>query len=87
MVTLPDNISALSDSEKFELLDALWDQTVTLPAIWSDEAIAEFYDAEQWYAGVSLRLSQRFTGSGVKVFEENNFCITPLFSCENSQHP
>ena len=35
-------------------------QAVSLPVFWSDEAMAEFYDAEQWYADISPRLSQRF---------------------------
>ena len=33
---------------------------MSLPVIWSDEAKAEFYDAEQWYADVSVYLSERF---------------------------
>jgi plasmid stabilization system protein ParE len=33
---------------------------VSLPVIWSDEAKAEFYDAEQWYADVSVHLSAQF---------------------------
>ena len=28
-------------------------EAVSLPVIWSDEAKAEFYDAERWYAEVS----------------------------------
>jgi len=33
---------------------------VSLPVIWSDEAKAEFYDAERWYADISVHLSERF---------------------------
>ncbi len=33
---------------------------MSLPVAWSDEAISEFYDAESWYADVSLDLSYRF---------------------------
>ena len=33
---------------------------MSLPVIWSDEAKAEFYDAERWYADVSVHLSERF---------------------------
>jgi plasmid stabilization system protein ParE len=33
---------------------------VSLPVIWSDEAKAEFYEAEQWYADISVQLSERF---------------------------
>jgi plasmid stabilization system protein ParE len=35
-------------------------QAVSLPVVWSDEAKAEFYDAEQWYADISVHLSERF---------------------------
>ena len=31
-----------------------------LPVVWLEEAIAEFYDAEQWYADISPDLSRRF---------------------------
>ncbi len=31
-----------------------------LPVFWSDEAKAEFYEAEEWYAQVSVQLSDRF---------------------------
>ena len=33
---------------------------MSLPVLWSDEAKAEFYEAEQWYADVSVQLSKRF---------------------------
>ena len=33
---------------------------MSLPVLWSDEAKAEFYGAEQWYAEVSGQLSKRF---------------------------
>jgi plasmid stabilization system protein ParE len=33
---------------------------VSLPVLWSDEAIGEFYDAERWYADISFDLSDRF---------------------------
>jgi plasmid stabilization system protein ParE len=33
---------------------------VKLPVFWSDEAKAEFYEAEEWYAQVSVQLSDRF---------------------------
>lgn len=33
---------------------------MSLPVVWSDEAVAEFYDAERWYAGISVRLAERF---------------------------
>jgi plasmid stabilization system protein ParE len=33
---------------------------VSLPVVWSDEAKVEFYDAEQWYADISVHLSGRF---------------------------
>jgi hypothetical protein len=33
---------------------------VSLPVVWSDEAKAEFYDAEQWYADISPELAERF---------------------------
>jgi plasmid stabilization system protein ParE len=36
---------------------------VKLPVFWSDEAMAEFYDAERWYAEISVALSQRFVQS------------------------
>ncbi|WP_050060514.1 type II toxin-antitoxin system RelE/ParE family toxin [Silvibacterium bohemicum] len=39
---------------------------MSLPVLWSDEAIAEFYEAEQWYADVSVQLSERF----VKAVED-----------------
>lgn len=35
-------------------------QTVSLPVLWSDEAKAEFYEAEQWYADISVPLAERF---------------------------
>jgi plasmid stabilization system protein ParE len=35
-------------------------QQVFLPVLWSDEAKTEFYNAEEWYAGISPRLSTRF---------------------------
>jgi plasmid stabilization system protein ParE len=35
-------------------------QAVSLPVIWSDEAKAEFYKAEQWYADIGVHLSERF---------------------------
>jgi plasmid stabilization system protein ParE len=31
-----------------------------LPVLWSDEAKAEFYDAERWYADISVHLAERF---------------------------
>jgi len=33
---------------------------VTLQVIWSDEAKAEFYEAEQWYADIGPPLAERF---------------------------
>jgi plasmid stabilization system protein ParE len=33
---------------------------VSLPVVWSDEAKAELYEAEQWYADISVHLSERF---------------------------
>ena len=33
---------------------------MSLPVIWSDEAKAEFYDAEQWYADISISLAEQF---------------------------
>jgi plasmid stabilization system protein ParE len=33
---------------------------VKLPVVWSDEATAEFYEAERWYADVSVYLAERF---------------------------
>lgn len=33
---------------------------MSLPVIWSDEAKAEFYDAEQWYADIGVSLSEQF---------------------------
>ena len=33
---------------------------MSLPVTWSDEAKSEFYDAEQWYADIGIRLSERF---------------------------
>lgn len=38
-------------------------QAVSLPVIWSDVAKVEFYDAEQRYADISVRLSERFVGA------------------------
>lgn len=35
-------------------------QAVNLPVIWSDEAKAEFYEAERWYAEISVHLSEEF---------------------------
>jgi plasmid stabilization system protein ParE len=35
-------------------------EAVSLPVLWSNEAKAEFYDAEEWYADIGLRLSERF---------------------------
>jgi plasmid stabilization system protein ParE len=35
-------------------------RAVSLPVLWSDEAKAEFYDAERWYADIGLPLSERF---------------------------
>jgi plasmid stabilization system protein ParE len=46
---------------------------VSLPVVWTDEAKAEFYDAEQWYADISAHLSERFVeavGSTVQLIEE-----------------
>jgi plasmid stabilization system protein ParE len=31
-----------------------------LPVVWLQDATAEFYDAEQWYASISPGLSRRF---------------------------
>jgi plasmid stabilization system protein ParE len=33
---------------------------VSLPVLWSDEARAEFYEAELWYADVGVPLAERF---------------------------
>lgn len=33
---------------------------MSLPLVWSDEAKAEFFGAEQWYADIGVRLSERF---------------------------
>ncbi len=33
---------------------------MSLPVAWSDEAKAEFYRAEQWYADIGAPLSERF---------------------------
>ena len=33
---------------------------MSLPVLWSDEAKAEFYDAERWYADISVHLAERF---------------------------
>ncbi len=33
---------------------------MSLAVIWSDEAKAEFYDAEQWYADIGVSLAERF---------------------------
>lgn len=35
-------------------------ETVSLPVLWSGEATAEFYDAERWYADISVHLAERF---------------------------
>jgi plasmid stabilization system protein ParE len=35
-------------------------EAVTLPVIWPDEAKAEFYDSEQWYADIGTPLAERF---------------------------
>jgi len=45
-------------------------QAANLPVLWSDEAKADFYDAEQWYADINLRLSEKF----VEAIEKNIFC-------------
>jgi len=47
---------------------------VSLPVIWSDEAKAEFYEAEAWYADVSLQLAERFVksvGDAVNLIAES----------------
>lgn len=36
---------------------------MSLPVVWADEAKAEFYDAEEWYADISSHLSKRFVGA------------------------
>jgi putative addiction module component (TIGR02574 family) len=41
MATLPDNISSLSDVEKFELIDALWEDLATHPQAISAEQAEE----------------------------------------------
>lgn len=41
MATLPDNISNLTDAEKFELLDALWEDLEAHPPTLSAEQAAE----------------------------------------------
>jgi plasmid stabilization system protein ParE len=33
---------------------------VSLPVVWSNGAKAEFYDAERWYADISVHLAERF---------------------------
>jgi plasmid stabilization system protein ParE len=37
--------------------------------VWSDEAIAEFYDAERWYAEVGGALARRFVQAVEKTAE------------------
>jgi plasmid stabilization system protein ParE len=47
---------------------------VSLPVIWSDEAKAEFYKAERWYADIGLALSERFVQAveeTVQLIEES----------------
>lgn len=41
MTTLPSNISSLSDAEKFELIDALWEDLETHPHTVSPEQAEE----------------------------------------------
>lgn len=41
MATLPSNISALSDAEKYELIDALWEDLETHPRAISAEQAEE----------------------------------------------
>ncbi len=41
MSTLPSQISALSVAEKFELLDALWQDIEAHPSVVSDEQLSE----------------------------------------------
>ena len=44
-------------------------QAVSLPVLWSDEAIGEFYSAEQWYADISFDLSHRFVHAVENVMQ------------------
>jgi plasmid stabilization system protein ParE len=49
-------------------------QAVSLPVIWSDEAKAEFYKAELWYAEIGVQLADRFVqavGDTVQLIEES----------------
>ena len=51
-------------------------ETVSLPVIWSDEAKAEFYKSEQWYAEIGVHLAERFVqavGDTVRLIEESPF--------------
>jgi plasmid stabilization system protein ParE len=36
---------------------------VTLPVVWLQEAIDEYYESLRWYATISPSLSQRFAGA------------------------
>ena len=57
-------------------------QAVSLPVIWSDEATLEFYKAEQWYAEVSVSLSQRFVeavGETIQQIEESPLRFPVVF--------
>jgi plasmid stabilization system protein ParE len=47
---------------------------VSLPVVWSDEAKAEFYDAELWYADISIQLANRFVQAvekAVRLIEDS----------------
>jgi plasmid stabilization system protein ParE len=40
---------------------------LTLPVVWLDEAISEYYEALQWYIGISPRLGGRFAEAVERV--------------------
>jgi putative addiction module component (TIGR02574 family) len=49
MASLPDNISSLSAAEKFDLLDALWEDLEAHPSVLSPEQVEELDRREAAY--------------------------------------